>query len=48
MRIVILTEDVLAVLDPHILATVIVGGSAPQHGAKTAVHEERTTPCTAS
>ena len=39
MRIVILTEDVLAVLDQHILANVIVGGSAPQQGAKTSVHE---------
>ena len=39
MRIVILTEDVLAVLDQHILATVSVGGSAPQQGAKTTVHE---------
>jgi hypothetical protein len=39
MRIVILTDDVLAVLDQYILANVIVGGSAPQHGGKTAVHE---------
>jgi hypothetical protein len=39
MRIVFLTEDVLVEYDQHILANVIVGGSAPQHGAKTAVHE---------
>jgi hypothetical protein len=39
MWIVILTEDVLAELDQHILTNVIVGGSAPQQGAKTAVHE---------
>jgi hypothetical protein len=39
MRIVILTEDVLVEYGQHILATVIVGGSAPQHGAKTAVRE---------
>jgi hypothetical protein len=30
---------VLAVLDQHILAKLIVGGSAPQQGAKTAVHD---------
>jgi len=48
MRIVFLMEDVLAVLDQHILANVIVGGSALQQGAKTAVHDERNTPCTAS
>ena len=39
MRIVILTEDVLAVLEQHILADVIVGGSAPQQGAKKTVHD---------
>jgi hypothetical protein len=48
MRIVFLTEDVLAEYGQHILANVIVGGSAPQQGAKTAVHDERNTPCTAS
>lgn len=32
-------EDVLAILDPHILADVIVGGSAPQQGDKQTVHD---------
>jgi hypothetical protein len=39
---------VLVEYGQHILANVIVGGSAPQQGAKTAVHDERNTPCTAS
>ena len=39
MRIVILTEDVLVEYGQHILANVIVGGSAPQQRAKTAVHD---------
>ena len=48
MWLVILTEDVLVEYRQHILANLIVGGSAPQHRATTAIHDERNTPCTAS
>jgi len=39
MWIVILTEDVLVEHGQHILANVIVGGIAPQQGAKKIVHD---------